>query len=159
MTIKPLDASGLLVRLAGNEPTTLGFGGRITTAIYLALQASVGQKAISRKPAQLSAIAGVNFVPGCGTGLFNPYWYAWLGSNQQPLPSEGSTLSIELQAQFRNFTLFALLKCSQFLPYSRRNACNRAVAVNKAGLNDPAYRRCRLFLRGVFRCLHPDFVG
>ena len=31
-----------------------------------------------------------------------PLWRAWLGSNQQPLPSEGSTLSIELQARSGN---------------------------------------------------------
>ena len=35
--------------------------------------------------------------------LQNP-WCARLGSNQQPLPSEGSTLSIELRTQERDCT-------------------------------------------------------
>jgi hypothetical protein len=37
------------------------------------------------------------------TGYVVTCWCARLGSNQQPLPSEGSTLSIELRTQRREF--------------------------------------------------------
>src|SRR5260370_29520417 len=49
--------------------------------------------------------AGLSFLGKLGKA-WEMYWCARLGSNQQPLPSEGSTLSIELRARMSGGTAF-----------------------------------------------------